>query len=247
MKLFSFFIALLVMSSTSTFKSKQLTHKKVEQAHSKKYKNVQAFLEDCEIGVKALQFYLRAFKEESELEMWGKEKASDQFTLLKTYMICYSSGGAGPKRKQSDLQVPEGFYRINRFNPESKYHLSLGINYPNASDKVLGDALRPGGDIFIHGSCVSAGCPAITDDTIKDSYIYCVEARNNGSEIPVTIFPFRPTEENLEYHKGGFPELKECFWLWGDLRKYYKAFNKTKTLQSVTFNLDGSHSFRQEN
>ena len=73
------------------------------------------------------------------------------------------SGTMGPKRLQGDYQVPEGFYYINEFNPNSNYHLHLGLNYPNASDKILSDSLRPGGDIYIHGSCVSIGCiPLLT-------------------------------------------------------------------------------------
>jgi murein L,D-transpeptidase YafK len=88
--------------------------------------------------------------------------------------------------------VPEGFYYINEFQPNSQYHLSLGLNYPNASDRILADSLSPGGDIFIHGSCVTQGCIPITNPQIEELYILTSHARNNGQDfIPVHIFPVR--------------------------------------------------------
>src|SRR5690606_11025729 len=103
-------------------------------------------------------------------------KNGEKFTLVKTYPVCSSSGLPGPKRKKGDRQTPEGFYHIDRFNPQSAFHLSLGINYPNSSDKILGHS-DPGGDIFIHGSCVTIGCVPLTDDLIKEVYVLAVEAK----------------------------------------------------------------------
>jgi murein L,D-transpeptidase YafK len=82
---------------------------------------------------------LLAYKEEQELELYAKNKAEVTFKKIARYSICQKSGQLGPKRKQGEDQVPEGFYHIDRFNPASFYHLSLGINYPNAADqkKVL--------------------------------------------------------------------------------------------------------------
>src|SRR6476661_5799507 len=102
--------------------------------------------------------YIRSFKYDAQIELWVKNEAKDKYRLFKTYKVCMQSGSMGPKRLQGDYQVPEGFYYINEFNPRSSYHLSLGINYPNASDKVLSDSLKPGGEIYIHGNCVTVGC-----------------------------------------------------------------------------------------
>jgi len=102
--------------------------------------------------------YLRAFKREQLLEVWSKSNSDVKFTLIKIYQVCRQSGGPGPKRKEGDRQVPEGFYQLDRFNERSKFYLSLGLNYPNASDLILSDPDHPGGDIFIHGDCVSLGC-----------------------------------------------------------------------------------------
>lgn len=136
--------------------------------------------------------YFRSFKYDSQFEVWVKNDIKDQFTLFKTYKVCALAGTLGPKRIEGDYQVPEGFYYINEFNPRSSYHLSLGINYPNASDRILSDSISPGGDIFIHGSCVTVGCIPVTDDQIEEIYILAAHAKNQGQDfIPVHIFPVR--------------------------------------------------------
>lgn len=113
-----------------------------------------------------------------------------------TYPFCASSGILGPKRKEGDRQIPEGIYYINHFNPVSNFHLSLGINYPNPSDKILSDPAQPGESFYIHGNCVTIGCIPISDDKIKELYILAVEAYNNGQvKIPVHIFPDRLPNE----------------------------------------------------
>ncbi|MGH2566141.1 MAG: L,D-transpeptidase family protein, partial [Ginsengibacter sp.] len=99
--------------------------------------------------------YIRSFKYDAQLEVWVKNTAKEKYRLFKTYKVCMQSGTLGPKRLQGDYQVPEGFYYINEFNTHSNYHLALGLNYPNTSDKILSDTFHPGGAIFIHGSCVS--------------------------------------------------------------------------------------------
>ena len=129
---------------------------------------------------------------------------ADTFRLFKTYRICALAGYMGPKRIQGDYQVPEGFYYINEFNPSSTYYLSLGLNYPNASDRVLSDSLRPGGEIYIHGSCVTVGCIPITDQQIDELYVLAAHAKDMGQDyIPVHIFPIRfNVDRSLNYLEG---------------------------------------------
>lgn len=136
--------------------------------------------------------YLRSFKYDSQMEVWVKDEVSEPFKLFKTYKVCALAGTLGPKRMEGDYQVPEGFYYINEFNPRSNYYLALGINYPNISDRLLSDSLRPGGGIYIHGSCVTVGCIPMTDDQIDEIYILASIAKNQGQDyIPVHIFPIR--------------------------------------------------------
>lgn len=136
--------------------------------------------------------YIRAFKRERVLELWLKR--GGRFELFREYPICALSGGLGPKEKQGDQQVPEGLYVITRrnLNPYSVFHLSMNIGYPNAQDRRRG---RTGGDIMIHGNCVSLGCLAMTDAGIEEIYTLVqvaftsTSADSNG--VPVHIFPFR--------------------------------------------------------
>jgi murein L,D-transpeptidase YafK len=134
--------------------------------------------------------FLRIFKSEKILEVWTSDSDIDTFKLYKTYNICKLSGVLGPKRREGDLQVPEGFYEINDFNYNSKYYLSLGLNYPNKSDRILSFYPNRGGSIYIHGDCVSVGCIAMGNDNIKEIFKICEIARSNGQKhIYVHIFP----------------------------------------------------------
>ena len=150
-----------------------------------------------EFEAKGLQWpakyvYIRSFKYDAQLEVWVKNTFKEKYKLFKTYKVCMQSGTMGPKRLQGDYQVPEGFYYINEFNAHSNYHLALGLNYPNASDRILSDSLRPGNAIYIHGSCVSVGCIPVTDEDIEEIFLIAGYAKSSGEDfIPVHVFPFR--------------------------------------------------------
>ena len=76
--------------------------------------------------------------------------------------MCRWSGQLGPKKREGDRQVPEGFYTITpgQMNPNSNYYLSFNVGYPNAYDRAWD---RDGGNIMVHGICSSAGCFSMTD------------------------------------------------------------------------------------
>ena len=102
--------------------------------------------------------------------------------------------------------MPEGFYEIDRFNPQSNFHLSLGLNHPTAAERAL-DEPKPDGDIFIHGGEVTIGCLPITDAGVEEVYLLAVLARAAGQmAIPVHIFPFPITDEELA-KRAGSPHL----------------------------------------
>jgi murein L,D-transpeptidase YafK len=110
-------------------------------------------------------FTLIGLKAEKRLELWAPD-AAGRPRLIKTYPILAASGGAGPKLREGDRQVPEGLYAIESLNPNSRFHLSLRIDYPNAADRRRAQAEARtglGGDIMIHGSNVSIGCLAMGD------------------------------------------------------------------------------------
>ncbi len=235
-------VGFLLLLPGKDFKEDQKRYSRVRTAYSEKEQIVKTILEKNTIRISELQVYIRAFKMEKELELWGKNEGESKFKLIKTYEICRTSGTVGPKRKQGDLQIPEGFYHIDRFNPSSNFYLSLGINYPNKSDRVLGDKTNPGGDIFIHGACVTIGCIPLTDDIIKELYVFCVEAKNNGqNKIPMAIFPTKLTDANLHWLKSKYHNNQEKLNLWTDIKKGFDHFEYSKTLPSYSVQANGRY------
>ena len=237
------FCGLCLATGDPNFRTEQKRYSRVRAAYEHHWNHIQSRAQSKGIDLASLQVYLRAFKLDQQLELWVSDKDHDYYMLMERFEVCRSSGDLGPKRKQGDYQVPEGFYHIDRFNPASNYHLSLGINYPNRSDKVLSDPQRPGGDIFIHGDCVTIGCIPIEDEYIEMLYVYCVEAKTAGQKtIPVTIFPFRPGNHRKELMDScEEPTVKE---LWEDLEAAYVFFEKNRTLPSVQFLENGDHKIQ---
>jgi murein L,D-transpeptidase YafK len=240
------FLAVLffsVMLQGSSFKETQLKHDRVKKAYADKENVIREYFKVKQIGEAGFQLFIRAFKHEKELEVWVRQKDADTFTLLHTYDFCTTSGTLGPKRREGDLQIPEGVYNINHFNPRSNFHLSLGLNYPNASDKILSDKKHPGGAIYIHGNCVTVGCIPITDDKIKELYILAVEAKHHGQEkIPVHIFPARLTSDGISFLKAS-NSSRELLTFWQDLKMVFDDFEKTKRLRTVKVTQAGRYVF----
>src|SRR5687767_11612592 len=181
----------------SSFKTVQLKNSRVKAAYEKKWASLQALLSVKNIHKDRFDLYLRAFKHEGLLEIWAKNKEEKKYTFLKSFPICAASGTLGPKRKQGDGQVPEGFYEISAFQPNSNYHLALKVGYPNKSDRLKTNASDPGGDIMIHGHCVTIGCIPIQDGPIEELYVLCVEAKNRNSLIHADIYPFKFDGSNV--------------------------------------------------
>ena len=179
MRLLILLFPLLLMDpgiSLNSFRTKQMNFTRVREAYIAKEKIVDKTLTARSISRNNLRIYLRAFKTEKKIELWAKNTSDSVFVQIKEFSICDLSGDIGPKRRYRDLQVPEGFYHISKLNPYSRYYLSMEINYPNASDSVRGVRGHLGNEIYIHGSCLSSGCLAMTDDKIKELYVYCIEA-----------------------------------------------------------------------
>lgn len=238
--LFSF----LTIQQTGTFKTEQKKFAKVKQAYLDKETTVLDTLKKAGIDVTKMNIFLRAFKKEEVLELWAKNKSDETFKLIRSFPICASSGTLGPKRFEGDYQVPEGFYTINCFNPYSNFYLSLGVSYPNDSDRKLGKKGKLGGSIFIHGSCCTIGCIPITDDMIKELYIYAVEAKNNGqTSIPVHIFPFRMNVDDWTLIEKKLPEHVNTIDFWKNIQPGYLFFEKNKKLPKFTIGTDGKYSF----
>ncbi len=170
---------------------------------------------------------MRIFKEEAELEIW-KKKDDGRFHLFKSYPVCFFSGELGPKLKEGDKQAPEGFYTVSPglMNPNSDFHLSFNLGYPNRYDAAHG---RTGAHLMVHGDCSSAGCYAMTDALIEEIYAIAREAFEGGQrEFHVHAFPFRMTEENMARHRDN-----RWFGFWQMLKAGYDAFEETRVQPSI--------------
>jgi murein L,D-transpeptidase YafK len=187
--------------------------------------------------------YIRSFKYDSEMEVWVKNRQNEKYKLFKTYRICALAGSLGPKRMAGDYQVPEGFYYINEFNPRSLYHLSLGLNYPNASDKMLCDLSQPGGDIYIHGSCVTTGCIPITDGQIEELYVLAAHAKDMGQDfIPVHIFPVNFNKErSVAYLSKFLVNFNEFVPFEKSMQNAFFYFEKNHQVPPIVVNSKGEY------
>ncbi len=163
--------------------------------------------------------FIRIFKEPKRLEMWIKNEK--RFTLFKTYPICHFSGQLGPKTKEGDLQAPEGFYEVTpaQMNPNSDYHLSFNLGYPNAFDRVHD---YTGSYLMVHGKCVSIGCYAMTDAYIEEIYTLVQTAFEYGQKkVAVHAFPFEMTSQNLANY-ATHPSAD----FWKTISEGYRLFEK---------------------
>lgn len=181
--------------------------------------------------------FLRAFKEERELEVWVRHRTTSRYEKFRTYRIAAQSGTLGPKQREGDGQVPEGFYFVGRENmkADSTFHLAFNIGYPNDYDRHHG---RDGTFIMIHGNQVSIGCLAMTDAKIEEIYTLCDAALMAGQPFfRVHVFPFRMTDERMK-------RAENHHWhaFWRNLRQGYDWFQTHRVPPNVTLN-DGEYAF----
>ncbi len=143
------------------------------------------------------------FKDETVLKLYAGH-SQDKVTLIKSYPVEAASGIAGPKLREGDRQVPEGIYRVESLNPNSRFHLSLRVNYPNSFDQemaALDQRTQVGSDIMIHGSNVSIGCIAIGNEAIEELFVLAAKTNYQNWELilaPTDLLKNpRPNSENL--------------------------------------------------
>lgn len=239
------FLFLFLLHPDVGFKTSQLKNERVKVAFAEKETALLQKLEAIGVQTYNLKIFLRVFKKERRIEAWAKNWNTNKFAKVTEYAICANSGTLGPKRRAGDEQVPEGFYFIERFNPFSNFYLSLGISYPNASDRKFSHAADLGGDIFIHGSCVTIGCMPITDDKIKELYTLCVLAQDAGQiNIPVHIFPCELTNASLDLLREQYKTKPDLIRFWESLKPGFDYFENKRELPKVLVRLDGYYIFQ---
>ena len=129
-----------------------------------------------------------ALKDEARLEVWSR--GGGGWTFVRSYLLRAASGLLGPKLRRGDHQVPEGVYRVAALNPNSRYHLSMRLDYPNAFDlaRARDDGrAQLGGDIMIHGDRVSDGCLPVGDAAVEE--LFALTARVGTANVAVIISP----------------------------------------------------------
>ncbi|MCB0501680.1 MAG: L,D-transpeptidase family protein [Bacteroidetes bacterium] len=237
------FSILLFISSTVAAQDllvdEQLQYPRVRAAKEAYNESLQRLFEAKGVAFPPKDIYLRTFKFDKEMELWALN--GNTYTLIKTYEICQVSGELGPKRKQGDYQIPEGVYQLEHFNPTSNYYLSLKVNYPNESDRILGNQNSLGGDIFIHGDCVTVGCIPLENEPIKELYWLSVLTKQQGGNIPIHIFPFRMDATSLKFFEA-IPLFDAEDWqFWKQLVPIYTYFEKYRKVPNVEVNDRGSY------
>lgn len=116
------------------------------------------------------------------------------FKFIRVYPVLAASGNLGPKLKEGDRQVPEGIYRLRELNPNSLYHLSLWLDYPNEFDLARAaeeGRTEPGSEIMIHGSDQSRGCLAMGDQTAEDLFVLAASVGIENVSVVLTPIDFR--------------------------------------------------------
>ncbi len=136
---------------------------------------------------------LVAVKDEQRLKVYASDHTGD-WRFVMQYKIAKLSGKSGPKLRAGDNQVPEGVYDITALNPQSKFWLSLALNYPNAFDRQQAKRDKRsnlGGDIMIHGWWFSTGCVAVGNTAAEDLFVLVKDTGVDDAKIVITPTDFR--------------------------------------------------------
>ncbi|MBC8126114.1 MAG: murein L,D-transpeptidase [Gloeobacteraceae cyanobacterium ES-bin-144] len=219
--LISIFPCMMELASAQNDSSVQSSAKRVKAAADRVIPELTAALAQLDLHF-GDPVFIRAFKEEQQLELWIRRRDTGKFSLFRTWPIAALSGETGPKIAEGDGQVPEGFYHVppSAMKPDSTFHLAFNIGFPNAYDKTHG---RTGSFIMIHGNRVSIGCLAMTNAKIEEIFTLCDAAHRAGQKFfRVHIYPFRMTDARMALETNN---PHSAFWR--NLREVYDEFEKT--------------------
>ena len=160
------------------FKDKATVADRLEQYSTPVQQRLLPYFQAAQVSYPPKVLVLVGLKQERRLEVYAGDD-DDALRFIRSYPVLAASGVLGPKLREGDHQVPEGLYRIDGLNPNSRFHLSLKVSYPNEFDRrIAADEGRSdlGGDIFIHGQAVSVGCLAMGDTVAEE--LFCVGGGN---------------------------------------------------------------------
>lgn len=167
----------------------------------------QPWFEDAGVAWPPRAVVLVGLKREQRLQVyagphWGGLRYVRDFAWTAT------SGGPGPKLREGDRQIPEGIYPIVDLNPNSRFHVSLRVGYPNALDRAVAareGRSRLGGDIMIHGGAKSVGCVAVGDEAAEDLFTLAADAGIESIDLVLVPHDFR--------NRAGSPPGRRPEWV----------------------------------
>ena len=169
------------------------------------------FFSKVKVDYPPTELGLVILKKERKFEVWAREKDKPDMVFVKEYPMTAFCGKLGPKLKEGDWQIPEGIYEISGLNPNSSYHLSLKVNYPNDFDKKMGKADKRtnlGGLIFIHGYNVTIGCVPIGNPAIEEVFVMVAETGRKNVEVVMSPLDFRLKADKYKVENVHYLPLK---------------------------------------
>ena len=177
---------------------------------------------------------------------------------IASFPVCNMDTTPGFKDREGDGRTPDGIYRIPLLNPGSSYHLSMKLDYPNAVDdaryarhaRLAGQRWPQGGDIFIHGKCVSIGCIAMTDEGIEKLYLLVASLPASKRAIPVLVLPYDSEAhyQQLFFHADReYAQTGDPYWLllrehMDNMRAVWRHYRDTGRIPAVRATEDGLYA-----
>jgi murein L,D-transpeptidase YafK len=191
----TFFIAMAIL--TPDISRAATIAERLSQYGSVARARLSPHFEKQKISYPPSELILVGLKQEKILEVYARSD-TNVLKLIRSYPILAASGVAGPKLREGDRQVPEGIYAIESLNPNSRYHLSLRVNYPNEFDREQARKEKRtnlGGDIMIHGKAVSIGCLAMGDEAAEDLFVLAADTGLKSIKVILAPMDFRKHEK----------------------------------------------------
>lgn len=190
-----------------SLKEKQTIESVVEKYISKVKASLKNDFEKNNLSLDDFEMGILAFKKEQLLEIYVRKNETENWKLFKKYNFTAFSGEIGPKLNNGDNQIPEGIYQMEYLNPNSRFHLSIKVSYPNSFDlekAKLDKRTDLGGDIMIHGKSATIGCIPVGDKNIEEIFILATKAKNKNFPIIIAPHDFRTNKT--------FPEIVGISW-----------------------------------
>lgn len=174
----------------------QATNKVHHQYADEVAERLRPYFVQANLSYPPKEIAMLTFKNEQVMELWAREQ-NTKWHHIKNYPLTAFSGKLGPKLVRNDGQIPEGIYKITKFNPFSSQHLSMMLNYPNQFDRLHGKQdgrIDLGDNIFIHGKAKSVGCLAIGDQAIDDLFVLVKEVGKENTKVIIAPKDFRKNQ-----------------------------------------------------